>query len=156
MLDFLCPNTHASFSGMAAFPSLACSCRSYSLGFLTPGEQNQGKARLRVSLRAVCVLMASIAVLLTLLTCVTQGWGEFLWRKTFCSVLCVLQDVPLLLLHQCNSSAPVSPSAGVKSPATQQEQTFLSPSPVVLCSLRIGLCFSVGREDICVWDEQGI
>lgn len=43
VLDFLCPGIHASLLGMAAFPSLACSWCSCSLGFLTPGEQSRGR-----------------------------------------------------------------------------------------------------------------
>lgn len=113
---------------------------------------NQGEARLRVSWWAACMLMVSVAVLLTLLTCVTQGWGVFLWRKI--SVLSVQEDVPLFFLPQCNSCS-LSPSATVKLQGKQQEQTFLSPNPVLCYSLRTGTCFSVGGDDAGVWDEQG-
>lgn len=43
VLDFLHPDIHAYLLGMAVFPSLACSCCSYSPGFLTPGEQAVGQ-----------------------------------------------------------------------------------------------------------------
>lgn len=113
---------------------------------------NQWDARLRASWRAVCVLMASVAVLLTLLTCVTQGWGVILWRKI--SVLSVPEDVPLFFLLWCNSCS-LSPSATVKPQGKQQEQTFLSPNPVLCYSLRSGMCFSVGGDDTGIWDRQG-
>lgn len=51
---------------------------------------------------------------------------------------------------------PVSSSAGLNPLGMQQEQTLISPSPVLLCSLRIGTCFFIGGEDVCVWAEQGM
>lgn len=87
VLDFLHPDIHAYFLGMAVFPSLACSCCSYSPGFLTPGEQARGQPGYEWVCEPCCVLTASFAVLLTLLT---QGWGVYLWRKT--SVLSLIED----------------------------------------------------------------
>lgn len=55
VLDFLCPGIHASLLGMAAFPSLACSWCSCSLGFLTPGEQSRGRQGHGVSRFGSCV-----------------------------------------------------------------------------------------------------
>lgn len=139
MPDSLRPDTHASLLGMAAFPSLACSCHPYSPRVLTPAsERGEGQAASPCVSR-VCA-DGNTAVLLTLLTRGTQRSVSL--EKT----------LPPFSSGGCSAvlAAPVSLPHLIASVRLVQNHGELSKSippsaPALSCSVPEGLAHVIGR-----------